>query len=158
MIDCRNCNSTGTSAAESILIISWLQKDMFPLICKKQMKPHYPWEMREGCGGKFGRSGRRGGRHSFRAARFSPPHALGFRDEPLRAVYVGALETKGLWDRVGFREVPLRAAREGHMETKGTRNVVGFQNRPLRPVYVGVLETKGPWDRVGFREGPLRGV
>ena len=58
-------------------------------------------------------------RHSFRAARFRPPGTLGFRDEPLRAVYVGALETKGLWDGVGFREGPLRDVWEGWLETKG---------------------------------------
>ena len=82
-------------------------------------------------------------RHSFRAARFSPPHALGFRDEPLRAVYVGALETKGLWDRVGFREGPLRDVWEGWMETKGLWERVGFRDGPLRGVREGWMETKG---------------
>ena len=95
-------------------------------------------------------------RHSFRAARFSPPHTLGFREGPLRAAREGWMETKGLWDRVGFREVPLRGVREGWMETKGHWDRVGFLEGPLRAVREGEMETRGLWDRVGFRDGLCR--
>ena len=97
-------------------------------------------------------------RHSFRAARFHSPGTPGFRDGSLRAVYVGVLETNGLWDWVGFQKVPLRDVREGWMETKGPWERVGFRNRPLRAAREGWMETRGPWDRVGFLEGPLRAV
>ncbi len=56
-------------------------------------------------------------RHSFRAARFRPPGIPGFRDGPLRGVWEGWMETKGLWDRVGFRDGFCRTLGWSNVET-----------------------------------------